>query len=775
MSTHVSQNPYSGKHGKARVSSASVQEDGGAASSSSASSECVRAPARKHKRPAKKPIHVENTSDEDNKQHPIPRKSPRAAHGERDNSRSATDTHADDRSDPAPARARRRRFDWSRGEGLKARGYLQSRFDEWANCADQRTRNAITEEAEEYVVMHYVFRRHNSGDVRKAVRIWFKNAQGRERNLSAAASRPMQPADVHADVPDHVALKVAQELNKVIKGRATSGSALWAKEHEATVRQRMQGTGIGERQRAVKECFSALPDEEQEAWRARAKHAAAASATKPNACFENQRLFTQLLARVLDQFPGFGPQNFGSIVMLTVGVPTDVDSRSYGTFEGGAALQEQDRWERFLGIALPPNPIRGDGRLIVTPEGGVQLPQVTNSWTRDDIVVILDSFFRLSWAQDRADDGNLQWPTVVARPEKFLNEPWLDVGIPEPSALSLVDAILLYRRLLEAQSSNTPFRFRPLDTLTARELPTGEGPSKLPRAPSQEMGDYLQPTRLKKVFPTPARPSPSSVRQSATRATTGGSLLSTVLEPQLLAVQDHISNGLVDVDTPTRPSTTARPQHKGSDQDDSGDEVMRKQGAEQPPDPTFSHVTELWHFHSMNDESDDEPGPSVKRTRARSSRGKDVEGADDEGNAGGNDEGADRGADEPGPSVKRTRARSSRGKDVEGADDEGDDEGNAGGNDEGADRGADKPGPSVKRTRARSSRGKDVEGADDEGADEPGPSVKRTRARSSRGKDVEGADDEGDDEPGPSVKRARTRSTQANQDDGMNVNPDNVA
>lgn len=31
--------------------------------------------------------------------------------------------------------------------------------------------------------------------------------------------------------------------------------------------------------------------------------------------FRNQRVLPQLIARILDQFPGFGPENFGSLVM----------------------------------------------------------------------------------------------------------------------------------------------------------------------------------------------------------------------------------------------------------------------------------------------------------------------------------------------------------------------------------------------------------------------------------------------------------------------------
>lgn len=65
------------------------------------------------------------------------------------------------------ARNRAPCFNWSKGEGAKARAYLETRYDDWSTCSDPATRVAIRQEAEEHVVREYSFTRHTSGDVRK--------------------------------------------------------------------------------------------------------------------------------------------------------------------------------------------------------------------------------------------------------------------------------------------------------------------------------------------------------------------------------------------------------------------------------------------------------------------------------------------------------------------------------------------------------------------------------------------------------------------------------
>ncbi|KAH9846521.1 hypothetical protein C2E23DRAFT_890774 [Lenzites betulinus] len=422
------------------------------------------------------------------------------------------------RDDEAP-RARARRFDWSHGPGKAARAYLETRFEEWAHCGEKDLRETITKEAEEYVVTHYDFPQHTSGDVRKCVRTWFRNAQRRAQREARVDRPSLQSADHPADLPPRIALNLANEFKKAMKGRATSAAAHWARSHESLVRERMQGSKIGDRQHAVKACFDALPEEEQRLWRIRAKEEVNRADAKPNRCFDNQRMLPQLLGKVLDQFPGYGPENFGSLVMyvrigmrdqegvilreeITVGAPIEADCRSFASFEGGAHIVEQERWERFLHKVLPSNPLRGDPRLIVTPEGIASLPEVDNSWTRDDFVALMDSYFRLVWTHSRGHDEPLSWPDVTANPASYLAAPWDSICARNPCTANYIDLVVLYSRLLEAQKAGTPFMFRECDDL-ARAGSDATNSHSVPHTPSAG-------ARIQKVFPTPVHHSVAS-------------------------------------------------------------------------------------------------------------------------------------------------------------------------------------------------------------------------------------------------------------------------
>ncbi|KAH9853112.1 hypothetical protein C2E23DRAFT_885096 [Lenzites betulinus] len=463
-------------------------------------------------RPTKSPRAFEDSSSEENDEHKRRRRKA-GRHKPRKSRVPDVDIEVLDSQpvshDGKPRGAiRARRFDWSHGPGRDARSYLESRLDEWGSASTAATRRAIATEAAEHVVNHYVFDHHNSGDVRKAVRVWFRNAQRRAPPLIDPA--PAGPAGSTRDeLPSHVTSQVVKELQNVIKGRPTSAAALWAKENDAAVRGMMEGTGIGERQRAMKQGFGALPDSEQQAWRERAKAEAAQADADPNKCFDNQRIFTQLLAKVLDQFPGFGPENFGSLVIytriamrdregivtrdeLTVGASPDVECPSFAAFEGGAHLAERDRWERFLSQALPNNPLRGDPRLICMENGKPMLPQVNNAWVRDDVVAVLDSYFRLVWAQSRSSEKPLNWDDINAEPERYVSSPWQDLGATNPNTYNLLDLILLYSKLLQAQQRGTPFEFRAADNseevlapLDAPRLTSTAGERQVEPSPDQ--------------------------------------------------------------------------------------------------------------------------------------------------------------------------------------------------------------------------------------------------------------------------------------------------
>ncbi|KAH9858368.1 hypothetical protein C2E23DRAFT_880994 [Lenzites betulinus] len=439
--------------------------------------------------------------------------------------------------------SRHRRIDWSHGVGRKARDYMQGRYDEWANCLEHATRLGVLQEVQEHVVKNFRFPHHNSGDVRKCVKTWFRNTLRRVRT-TATLPQPNAPAEtVPGDVPVPLVADIAKELKKAIKGRARSGAALWAQENASTVQAHKEGKGIGDWQRAVKRAFKGLPEEEQAEWRARAKIHGSQPNANPNQCYDNQQLLPQLLGRVLNDFPGHGAQNFGPVVIyvrvgmrnregvilreeLTVGAREDLQCRSYASFEGGAEVDEHDRWERFLAMALPPNPIRGDPRLMITAEGRALLPQVDNGWSRDDIVAVLESYFRLSWAHVRGREDTLDWTTIITTPTEYLNAPWDNRCTCEPSKLNLVQVILLYSQLLDAQEGGDAFDFRGPQVLAqvGPTTATHGGSAASPPTPvmhERRVTPYVHSTphtpavgtRFMKVYPTPMRQSSASIRQ----------------------------------------------------------------------------------------------------------------------------------------------------------------------------------------------------------------------------------------------------------------------
>lgn len=117
------------------------------------------------------------------------------------------------------------------------------------------------------------------------MRSWFRNTAKRG-GLHPSDSGVGTRREAPSEIPASVTLQVARELKKVIKGRATSATAWWARDNEAAVTSLMVGAGIGDRQRAVKQCFDALPLEEQNEWREVAKRHVASSEEDPNQCFE---------------------------------------------------------------------------------------------------------------------------------------------------------------------------------------------------------------------------------------------------------------------------------------------------------------------------------------------------------------------------------------------------------------------------------------------------------------------------------------------------------
>ncbi|KAH9853412.1 hypothetical protein C2E23DRAFT_859330 [Lenzites betulinus] len=180
---------------------------------------------------------------------------------------------------------------------------------------------------------------------------------------------------------------------------------------------------------------------------------------------------------------------------------------SYASLKVGRRSMNMIGGERFLAMALPPNPIRGDPRLMITAEGRALLPQVDNGWSRDDIVAVLESYFRLSWAHVRGREDTLDWTTIITTPTEYLNAPW-DNSFWTPKRVatrSTSVAPKCWRKSVQPQPhmGAAPHPLRPPVMHERRVTPYVHS---TPHTPA--VG-----TRFMKVYPTPMRQSSASIRQ----------------------------------------------------------------------------------------------------------------------------------------------------------------------------------------------------------------------------------------------------------------------
>ncbi|KAI0359021.1 hypothetical protein OH77DRAFT_1128120 [Trametes cingulata] len=396
--------------------------------------------------------------------------------------------HAEATSKSLQARndgARAPRFNWSSGDGARARDYLASRYQEWAHAhGDERV--SILKRVAEHVVTTFTFPKHNAGDVREAVKTWFRNqrsamSRGDIQVPGEQKSKGSKPAPAHHDARRQVKAESGQDLArfmKPIKGRATAASHLWARANADVVNDKLKGSSIGERQRVVADLFKNLPKTERDEWKAKAKLAQEEAENNPDQCFENQHYFCGLVGRLLNQFVGFGPEGVGAVIMdlriamreqdgsirlanLTIGKPDG--HPAYNEFEGGADVNEQARWDRFVDSALPQNPLRRDPRLLYDDDGTPSLPNMDSTWTQNDLATTLSAYYRAIWAHGQSNKGAtpaLDWDAIKTSPSVYLESAWVAKGVADPATLDYVGVVIAYSNILAAQVENQPFRFR---------------------------------------------------------------------------------------------------------------------------------------------------------------------------------------------------------------------------------------------------------------------------------------------------------------------------
>ncbi|KAI0349353.1 hypothetical protein OH77DRAFT_1272289 [Trametes cingulata] len=372
------------------------------------------------------------------------------------------------------------RFNWSSGNGLRAQKYLATRYYEWETASGE-DRKAILRRAAEHIISEWSFPKHNAGDVRQAAVTWLRNQRAalqRGEIQEPGGPRVKPTALAAASAPQTVPRndREVRRLTKKIKDRATSAAHLWARANPEKVLKKLSGSSIGERQQVVKELFSKLSEAEQREWKDKAKAARTEEQENPNQCFENQQGFEALLARLLTQFVGFGPDGVGAVIIdlriglreedgsvsqtnLTVGLPPN--HVAYDSYEGGADVNEQGQWDRFLASALPPNPARRDPRLVYAEDGTPSLPTPDKSWTQEGMASTLDAYYRAIWAEGRRGVNTLSvdWEAITRDPNAYLTKEWQEQGIQEPATLSWDRIPVVYGNLLKAQAAGEPFRF----------------------------------------------------------------------------------------------------------------------------------------------------------------------------------------------------------------------------------------------------------------------------------------------------------------------------
>ncbi|KAI0361616.1 hypothetical protein OH77DRAFT_1585693 [Trametes cingulata] len=451
------------------------------------------------------------------------------------------------------------RFNWSSGDGARAHDYLASRYHEWAQ-ASREDRPSVLKRAAEHVVTTYTFPKHNAGDVREAVTTWFRNQRSALKRGAIQVPGQRKPKNNDKTLTT-VSEGVKEEPDvtpflKVIKGRATAAAHLWARANVDIVNAELNDNNIGERQRVVAQLFKALPKSEQDEWRAKAKLAHEEVEQNPDQCFENQQGFSGILARLLNQFVGFGPGGVGAVIMhvrmamrekdgsvylanLTVGGPDG--HPTFADFEGGADVNEQRRWDRFLDSALPPNPSRRDPRLQYADDGTPSLPSTDNTWTQSDMASTLAAYYQAIWAHGQGNKvaaPALDWEAIRTTPDVYLEPSWVEKGIADPSTLDFFGIAVAYKNILAAQRENQPFRFR--------EAPQGERAAAQTRTAPTAAGRSLE------GHPTTARENTQDIEQSNPRTPShrprivvyrtpekGGG----VLPPRTLAAASDKANG----------------------------------------------------------------------------------------------------------------------------------------------------------------------------------------------------------------------------------------
>ncbi|KAL1945896.1 hypothetical protein VTO73DRAFT_1898 [Trametes versicolor] len=290
-----------------------------------------------------------------------------------------------------------RRIEW-KTHFVPAQAYLASRFREW-NIATKNSAAAVVIDAAQYVVKHWDFTGYPAEDVRKAVRNWCNHKKQFDK-----AGEPIATTRKS---------KKTHPLLARMKGRGPAASTLWARAHPDRVDEELgEGDNIGDRQKVVARLFNNLPAEEKEYWRRKVLEAKEERAGNPDQCFINQIDIADVLADVMQELNGYGCEQIGAAVFHLQFAVRDiegkieskeftcghmVDEQPFMEFEGGTPQSESDRWARFIGLSLPPNPQRRNVRLKYDTTGHPLLPQWNDDWNKTQSADVFKVFLDATW------------------------------------------------------------------------------------------------------------------------------------------------------------------------------------------------------------------------------------------------------------------------------------------------------------------------------------------------------------------------------------------
>ncbi|PIL29555.1 hypothetical protein GSI_08363 [Ganoderma sinense ZZ0214-1] len=375
----------------------------------------------------------------------------------------------------------------------------------------------------------------NKGDMHELIHNFYKNrlqlndwekydGSATVDSTTQAPTTATQPTRRDSNSKTAMLDGVLAPLLQAFRGRARGPSTIWAEAHPEEVEKVKQTLPRlpGAHKRAIGIGFDELSVDKKAHWQDKADEEKAAIENDPDACFNNQTEFPNVLAAFLDCLIGHGPKQIGSALIdyqlairlkdgrvklhqCTVGL--EEGDEPFAEFQGGPSQEENHRWRDFVDLKLAHNPMPRDERFTYGDDGMPKLPPYDRTWSTEVAAEVLQAWFELAWDHARehcehALPQALDWELVMKDEAAFIPLAWRNHGIRDPNEIEFFNMAVIYHRLYEAQDSTAPFRWQS-SKVPARDLPVPH--SAIPVTPRRNTRVvFSSPTKAG----TPCRPLP---------------------------------------------------------------------------------------------------------------------------------------------------------------------------------------------------------------------------------------------------------------------------